>query len=246
MNAAAASDQDWQAKQEALNRHERIQNNVQELFQPDTDWRSECMSEQHVHLAAKYQTGIWNYIQLIRNALTEKECKQLVKISEIIGFERKYIDGFNAQYEALRVKYQSSKFGVLLPTIMEIISKRIEKFIPQRSGCNCRKSNPRINPKKTVAFVKYVEPGDCVTPHSDAFDQDSEYGEIGITGILYLTQGYKGGTTNFVSKDDAERISIKPKIGSILLFDRTMQHEAAELEDDGQKYILQFKVFYQF
>jgi predicted 2-oxoglutarate/Fe(II)-dependent dioxygenase YbiX len=84
------------------------------------------------------------------------------------------------------------------------------------------------------------EPGQQFAPHYDgAFARNgSERSEL--TFMVYLNEGFGGGTTRFHDFD----IDVRPRTGHALLFQHRLLHEGCEVTS-GTKYVLRSDVMYR-
>jgi len=84
------------------------------------------------------------------------------------------------------------------------------------------------------------EPGQRFAPHYDgAFTRGpSERSEL--TFMVYLNEGFGGGTTRFHDFD----IDVRPRTGHALLFQHRLLHEGCEVTS-GTKYVLRSDVMYR-
>jgi prolyl 4-hydroxylase len=84
------------------------------------------------------------------------------------------------------------------------------------------------------------EPGQRFAPHYDgAFWRDQREGSE-LTLMVYLNDGFGGGTTRFHDFD----VDVVPRTGSALLFQHRLLHEGCEVTS-GVKYVLRSDVMYR-
>ncbi|CAC5390453.1 unnamed protein product [Mytilus coruscus] len=93
-----------------------------------------------------------------------------------------------------------------------------------------------------LRFLRY-DPGEYFKPHYDG-RYERETGEKSYFTIqVYLNEGYKGGSTNFLSRNRKEKVEFIQKLGSILVFQHDMLHEGSELIS-GRKYTIRTDIMY--
>ena len=93
----------------------------------------------------------------------------------------------------------------------------------------------------------------CTAPHQDIqYTRGPEFGSKAgeasyITVQLYLNDKFKGGSTRFLSgsvKNPGTRYyDVKPKVGSVLIFDHDILHEGSEVKN-GTKYSVRTDIMY--
>lgn len=95
-----------------------------------------------------------------------------------------------------------------------------------------------------LRFLRYG-PGEYFASHLDGTYVRDDKSELSyITVQLYLNEGFKGGSTTFLSVDEQERLEVVPKSGRVLVFEHRILHEGSELLT-GQKYAVRTDVMYK-
>ena len=89
-----------------------------------------------------------------------------------------------------------------------------------------------------LRFLRY-NAGDFFAPHYDAsFKRGTEAGNrCGecslLTMMLYLNEGFGGGTTSFVDEDNEQiTVDVTPRTGMVLIFDHDIYHCGGLLQSD--------------
>lgn len=95
----------------------------------------------------------------------------------------------------------------------------------------CQNSFRLIERPNILEFYCY-EKGDFLTVHSDIPTKFDSNKASNYTAIIYLNSDFVGGETYFTDKNEL----IKPKAGSLLLFQHHLRHEGKTVEL-GEKYI---------
>lgn len=156
---------------------------------------------------------------------------------------------------------------------VDILFKRIGHLLPQTfqiselaDTYNIKEINERLR------FLRYIcykllpnydmnciinsncryDPGDKFKPHNDgSYTRPDNSARTWITLQLYLNEGMGGGETTFlkvgpVNQDvlPQDRVPVKPKTGSILVFQHNILHEGSEVTS-GQKYTIRMDVLYE-
>lgn len=100
-----------------------------------------------------------------------------------------------------------------------------------------------------MRFLKY-EPGHFFAPHQDLRyvrgpDCGERAGETShITVQLYLNEKFKGGSTRFLSGTNRVRhYDVKPRTGSVLVFDHDLLHEGSKVSG-GVKYSVRTDIMF--
>jgi prolyl 4-hydroxylase len=62
-----------------------------------------------------------------------------------------------------------------------------------------------------------------------------------LTFMVYLSEDYSGGTTDFFHPDDRLKASVTPRLGMALVFEHLQLHEGAAVQS-GRKYVLRTDV----
>lgn len=166
--------------------------------------------------------GIW----LINNFLNISQCQKIINAIEKNEFKiaRQYSEG----------RHNKESFSE---------EKEIIKLLEDRfKNYNLYKNNKLFKISKfslPLEFYKY-EVGDFIKRHSDAPREiDGKFSKL--TLVLYLSGKCKGGETFF----EKFNLSISPTIGSALIFEQKLNHEAKTVIN-GTKYVLRTNCFYDY
>ncbi|CAC5390452.1 unnamed protein product [Mytilus coruscus] len=168
------------------------------------------------------------------NVLTQEECNKYIKVSEDIGYEAAKVGKNQIVLTDIR---QSSR--CLWDTSEETnkIWNIIKPYIPATW-----QNRKVIGLNERLRFLRY-DPGEYFKPHYDG-RYERETGEKSYFTIqVYLNEGYKGGSTNFLSRNRKEKVEFIQKLGSILVFQHDMLHEGSELIS-GRKYTIRTDIMY--
>jgi hypothetical protein len=166
--------------------------------------------------------GIW----LIKNFLNKEQCQKIISGIEKSEFKiaRQYSEG----------RHNKESFS----EENEII-KLLENKFKQHNLHKNNQSFKIIKFSLPLEFYKY-EVGDFIKRHSDAPREiDGKFSKL--TLVLYLSDNCKGGETFF----EKFNLNIRPTIGSALLFEQNLDHEA-KIVIRGTKYVLRTNCFYNY
>ena len=169
----------------------------------------------------------------IHDFLTSFECEELIQFSEAIGFEAADVQ-INSEERQLisdirnneRVNYTSQDWANTWWSKLAIVEL------------------PIIGNKRAIGlsphfrFYKY-QSGQKFNMHRDGIQMVDGH-QTFCTLLVYLNQGFVGGSTKFRQED----LEITPKTGTALLFKHRLWHQGTVLES-GTKYVLRTDVVYE-
>jgi len=166
----------------------------------------------------------------ISNVLTADECREQIAFAEAQGFEVATIEARDGPRLDRELRNNDR---VIVDDVdrADGIWNRVAKFMPpSRHGRQVVGLNERIR------YYRYG-PGQKFDWHYDGtFERDN--GEASLfTFMIYLNEGYLGGSTGF------EELQVHGRLGMALVFEHEQLHEGAELIK-GTKYVLRSDVMY--
>lgn len=171
--------------------------------------------------------SIWT----IENFLTVKECEDLIKMSESIGYNEAEVSLASG---AKMMKNIRNNYRILHTD--EALAKeywdRLEQYCPK-----VIEENYAVGLNEQFRFYKY-ELDQRFKRHIDGRYKRNEFEESRITFMIYLNEEFNGGETSF------DEVIIKPKTGTALCFIHELKHEGCSLKD-GIKYVLRSDVMYK-
>jgi predicted 2-oxoglutarate/Fe(II)-dependent dioxygenase YbiX len=175
----------------------------------------------------QHTASIWT----IENFLSESECKELIDMSEAIGYEEAEVSFSEGakMMKSLRNNYR------LLYESFELADKLWQKltpFCPEKL-----EDNEAIGLNEQFRFYRY-EPGQRFKRHIDGRFKRNTFEESRITFMIYLNEDCEGGETIF------DEVTIKPKTGDALCFIHELKHEGSAVTS-GIKYVLRSDVMYR-
>jgi len=210
-------------------------------------------------------TGRNSFAIVLRNVLTPEECANLVSKCEDEGFDDALVQGPTGK-QILRQDIRScgrciiddtELAGDMFARILNAVrGTEHEKKImhapwitaasPKSGNKNSSEEITAVGLNERLRFLKYGQ-GHFFAPHQDLrFVRGSECGEKAgetshITVQLYLNDKFKGGSTRFLC--GKRHYDVKPKIGSVLIFDHDILHEGSKVTG-GIKYSVRSDIMF--
>lgn len=166
----------------------------------------------------------------ISNVLTAEECRDAIAFAERRGFEVATIE---ARDGPRLDRDMRSNDRVIVDDIdrADHLWSRVGKFVPRR-----RYGRQALGLNERIRYYRYT-PGQRFSWHYDgSFERDNGEASL-LTFMIYLNDGYEGGTTRF------EELAVAGKLGMALVFEHEQLHEGAEVTA-GIKYVLRSDVMY--
>eukprot|EP01125_Pyxidicula_operculata_P020484 TRINITY_DN7582_c0_g1_i1.p1 TRINITY_DN7582_c0_g1~~TRINITY_DN7582_c0_g1_i1.p1 ORF type:complete len:467 (-),score=54.45 TRINITY_DN7582_c0_g1_i1:111-1511(-) len=211
------------------------------------------------------KTGITTPIMILEDVLSDIECQEMIKESEKIGF-------LPLDTEFLKESRESDRVLMMSDQVSKVLWQRIkEEFINFMPNVETIKPfgfdsdgkwTPRyLNP--CLRFCKYTSPSVGFLPHRDAnYIKSSEERSI-YTVLIYLNEGYHGGTTDILDSNTIPQMgetvdeemsrspgcsvlySVVPKRGMVVIFNHTQLHRGSPLPiNSGLKYVIRTDVVF--
>jgi predicted 2-oxoglutarate/Fe(II)-dependent dioxygenase YbiX len=172
-------------------------------------------------------------IVTLAGLFSPEECDALVAYAEGLGFgEAPITTGFGFQM-APEVRNNTRAMVDDLPRA-DALWERIGPLTPSRPGLR------KVGLNERLRFYRYA-PGQFFRWHSDGSFRRRNGERSHITAMLYLNEGFAGGSTDF--DVDGEVLRIEPKRGQVLLFSHSLRHQGAPVLD-GRKYVLRSDVMF--
>lgn len=186
---------------------------------------------------------------ILDNVLTEKECLNLIKMTEDHGYED--VKEVWRRDDVRSVPSPSKEFSRTLDVrksqrciidrgdMAGLIWNRIKEYIPETWN-----NKGVVGLNERLRFLKYSS-GQYFKSHKDGSYKRPDGSEQSfITIQLYLNEGMEGGNTTFISRSgDHNNVGVVPKIGRVLVFQQDILHEGSLLVK-GIKYTMRTDVMY--
>lgn len=143
------------------------------------------------------------------NVFTNKECNDIINYCELLGFTDLQTNKHGEQF--YDPDFRNDKCCILGDVkMLEILTKKIKVLFP---------GDYKLN--SIIRASKYEENSYCKPHEDDIINNGSSLNKYTI--LLYLNDSV-GGETVFHFND--KKLQIKPKTGSIIIFDRSIIHES--------------------
>lgn len=172
------------------------------------------------------------WIATIDGVLTPEECRDLIGHTELQGYDEAPITtamgpvrnpGFRNNTRVMEDDFELA--GWLWERLGELVPAELEGW--RAIGLNER-----------LRYYRY-EPGQFFRWHMDGAFKRSPFERSLVTLMVYLNEGFRGGTTDFDQLG-----SIQPEEGMALLFEHHVLHQGAQVRE-GVKYVLRTDVMYR-
>lgn len=193
-------------------------------------------------------TGVY----LLHGLMTAKECRRLITTSDALGFSHAGLAIGDDTYRINLAARNNLRVVLDAPELAAGLWPRLHARVdPQHEGAPVRAVNTRFR-------VYRYEQGQRFAPHLDVRTAVPG-GETRYSLMIYLNDEFTAGETRFFeTKDRASRrgrgrgrkfdnrvrFSLRPPIGSAVVFDHLLLHEGAEVTS-GVKYAVRSDLVYQ-
>jgi len=204
-------------------------------------------------------TGRSSFAIVLRHVLTSEECAALVAQCESAGFDNALVQGPTGK-QILRKdirhcgrrivddeKMAQLLFARILTAVRGTQHEKKLRHAPWITGNNNNGDEiTAMGLNERLRFLKYG-PGHFFAPHQDLrFVRGPAAGKRAgetshVTVQLYLNDRFKGGATRFLC--GARHYDVKPKVGSVLIFDHDLLHEGSKVTG-GIKYSMRSDIMF--
>lgn len=176
----------------------------------------------------------------IADILSPAECNEYISLTENIGYTPASITtsrGFQ-----MRPDIRNNDRVILDdPIRASSLWQKVSDYIPSTIG-----KWQAIGLNERLRFYRY-SPGQKFAPHYDGSHRISNEEESLLTFMIYLNEGFQGGTTRFSLPHyypaDTRDVSVVPVTGMALCFVHQILHEGSSVIE-GRKYVLRSDVMY--
>jgi len=207
-------------------------------------------------------TGRTSFAIVLRHVLAPEECAALVAQCEGAGFDDALVTG-PMGVQVLRqdirhcgrrivddVEMAKLLFARILKAVRGTPHEEKLRHAPWITGNDDGGDEiAAVGLNERLRFLKYG-PGHFFAPHQDLrFVRGPEAGKRAgetshITVQLYLNDRFRGGATRFLSDPSGARhLDVKPKVGSVLIFDHDILHEGSKVTG-GIKYSMRSDIMF--
>ena len=168
---------------------------------------------------------------------TPEECQKWIDLTENKGYEDALVNVGGGDQVLMKDVRNNKRCIIDSPEMAAEIMEIIQEFLPQTWN---RKELSTLNER--LRFLRY-DPGQKFKGHFDGMYIRPDNSEASyITVQLYLNEGFKGGSTTFLHRQ--ERVECVPKTGRVLIFEHKIFHEGSALLE-GRKYACRTDVMYK-
>jgi hypothetical protein len=192
-------------------------------------------------------TGVY----LLHGLMTVKECRRLVAIADELGFSHAGLAIGDDTYRVNLAARNNMRVVLDAPALAAGLWSRLrERVDPRHEGAAVRAVNTRFR-------VYRYEQGQRFAPHVDV-RTTVPGGETRYSLMIYLGDEFTAGETRFFETkdratrrgqargrkfDNRVRFSLRPPVGSAVVFDHLLLHEGAEVLS-GVKYAVRSDLVY--
>jgi prolyl 4-hydroxylase len=175
-------------------------------------------------------------IFVVHDFFTPEECDAHVAASERSGYDEAPITTARGPLMRKDVR-DNMRVMVDDPELARDLFDRLRDLLPPRIGnWSLQGLNERFR------YYRY-EAGQTFRPHIDGSFQRSETERSFLTFMVYLNEGFTGGSTIFYGPAGEWNAEVVPRRGMALVFEHPQLHEGAPVEY-GRKYVLRTDVMY--
>ena len=172
----------------------------------------------------------------IEGFFSPEECAQQIARSEGAGYEAATIStrGGAVMNTAIR---NNDRLIADDPALAQLLWQRVKPFVPSPLF-----EREAIGLNERLRYYRY-EPGQTFKPHQDGSFKRENGEKSQVTFMVYLNDGFGGGSTNFDLRYPHGEVEVVPRAGMALLFVHSFRHEGAVVTS-GAKYVLRSDVMY--
>jgi prolyl 4-hydroxylase len=171
----------------------------------------------------------------VSNVLAEAECCEWVHTMERCGFSSAPITTTYGFVMAPSVR-NNTRVIVDDPERAAMLWKRISEFVP-----HTLEDRSVVGLNERFRVYRY-DPGQYFRWHSDGPFVRNHREQSLLTLMVYLSDDFAGGSTDFDTRRDALRVT--PRAGMALVFEHPVRHQGAPVTA-GRKYVLRTDVMYR-
>lgn len=178
------------------------------------------------------------WIVTVSDIVTPDECRELIELTESIGYGAAPITTAFGFIHAPKVR-NNGRVMIDDSDRAAWLWERVRAHVPQeRDGGRAVGLNERFR------YYRY-EPGQYFRWHFDGCFVRSDRERSLLTLMVYLNEDLLGGETEFAAcTGSGEDLRVRPETGKALLFEHHVRHQGAPVLD-GVKYVLRTDVMYR-
>ena len=171
----------------------------------------------------------------VSDVLAEAECGEWIRTMEEHGFSSAPITTAGGFVMAPSVR-NNTRVIVDDPERAAALWTRISAFVPQTL-----EDHSVVGLNERFRVYRY-DPGQYFRWHSDGPFVRNHQEQSLLTLMVYLSDDFAGGSTDFDTRRDALRVT--PRTGMALVFEHPVRHQGAPVTA-GRKYVLRTDVMYR-
>jgi len=171
----------------------------------------------------------------LSHVLSEEECEAFIRRAEARGFADAPVTvGVN---KFMMIPDLRNNLRVIQddPELAQFLWTRMAPYIPSPRG-----AYRAVGLNERFRYYRY-EVGQQFDWHRDGAFVRSPTEQSLLTVLVYLNEGFEGGSTDFWDMD--ESLTVAPRAGSALFFNHPLRHRGAPVTK-GRKYVLRTDVMY--
>jgi len=168
----------------------------------------------------------------VNSFLSSKECEEFIAQAEQDGFRSADVDTGKGRSHLTHIRNNERVDWVSEELAEDWWNKLPHDLLPKIEGRKAIGLSPRFR------FYRYT-PGQKFNMHKDG-RQNVSGNHTMMTVLVYLNEGYEGGSTKF-RQDDVE---VQAVAGQALIFEHHLWHQGTKVES-GSKYVLRTDIIFQ-
>jgi prolyl 4-hydroxylase len=170
---------------------------------------------------------------VIQNFLSIEECNDLIRDSELIGYEEAKVQAPGNRQIMLKNVRNNDRIMYENNQLANELFEKAKPFLIHSIG-----NYDLIGLNEMFRFYKYSK-GQSFKMHKDGSYERNETECSFYTFLIYLNDDFDGGETEFENL-----FTVNPKTGDLLVFYHPLRHEGKEVTS-GFKYALRSDVMYK-
>lgn len=163
--------------------------------------------------------------------LSPAECTAFIAKSEAMGYEMAKVNAGSSQRIVRNIR-NNERILHNDQGLADSLWAQLKEHVPSQIGLS-----EAIGLNELFRFYKY-QVGQKFRRHRDESYQRNDSDFSYYTFMVYLNDGFEGGTTTF------QNLTVKPEKGKALVFLHQLEHEGSEVTS-GIKYVLRSDVMYR-
>ncbi len=176
-------------------------------------------------------------IRCVHHAFTATECADLLRTAERTGFHEAPVTTSGGFVMAPDIR-NNTRVIHDDPRLADTLWGRLAPAVPARID-----AWSAVGLNERFRFYRYT-PGQFFAWHHDGAFHRNEREQSLVTLMIYLDEGFEGGSTDFDVPESDAPIRVVPELGMVLLFHHRLRHQGAPVVR-GVKHVLRTDVMYR-